>query len=329
MHTRLNDPVTGAFVLIAQRIHADDLIGHVLRADGRWTYLCLPMEYDQAHPTRWVRDPRKEQGELLWPDRVPRDVLEHLKSALGLYAAAAQLQQLPSPREGGIFKRHWFPRVHVLPGDCTFCRGWDLAATEAKVIKSDPDYTATVLMAWSRSTRTWYVVEAERVREEYHAVRRMIIDRAKSDAESGRFVRLRLPQDPGQAGKGQAKDLMAEVAQYAASAAPVTGDKMQRALPLAGQAGIGNVRILEGAWPIDDFLDELGAFPTGSHDDQVDAASSAFAGLTEGNFGMFEVLAAEMAERERAQQLGAGTPTGRDITDLFRAFTPNLKPPGG
>jgi len=42
----------------------------------------------------------------------------------------------------------------------------------------------------------------------------------------------------------------------------------------------GNVRLVHGRW-IGDFLDELEAFPLGSHDDQVDALSGAVTKLLE------------------------------------------------
>src|SRR5258706_13245513 len=66
----------------------------------------------------WV-DPRVEHGELLWPVRFGRPEIESLKTSLGSYAAAGQLQRRPSPAGGGIFKRHWFkyfqPRGANLP----------------------------------------------------------------------------------------------------------------------------------------------------------------------------------------------------------------------
>lgn len=98
MTTRLADPVNGAMVVVQTRSHHDDLIGHVMsKAPGDWTYLCLPAEYEPDHPHRWVRDPRKEAGELLWPERFPREDVDTLKAALGPAASAAQLQQRPHP----------------------------------------------------------------------------------------------------------------------------------------------------------------------------------------------------------------------------------------
>lgn len=54
-----------------------------------------------------------------------------------------------------------------------------------------------------------------------------------------------------------------------------TGSKEVRAMPFAAACEAGLVDIERGPWNRD-FIDELCAFPTGHHDDQVDAASDAF-----------------------------------------------------
>lgn len=125
--TRLNDPKTGAFVIIMQRLHEKDLTGHVL-GQGGYVHLCLPMEYSPTHPFTWPRDPRTEPGELLQPDRFGEDEVENLKLGLGARAAAGQLQQLPSPEDGDYFKRadleqFWLPRKSVPCSTCA-AQGW-------------------------------------------------------------------------------------------------------------------------------------------------------------------------------------------------------------
>ena len=60
-----------------------------------------------------------------------------------------------------------------------------------------------------------------------------------------------------------------------------TGSKEVRATPLASAAGLGNVFVVEADWNAD-YLDELELFPSGMHDDQVDATSGAHELLTTG-----------------------------------------------
>ncbi|MDE0784342.1 MAG: hypothetical protein OSB34_14335, partial [Planktomarina sp.] len=115
MQTRLNDPQTGAFVIIMQRLHEQDLTGHILANElgDEWDHLCLPARYEIGHPTPnrsslGFTDPRTEEGELLWPDRMDEKTLTNLERSLGSYAAAGQLQQRPSPKGGGILKASWW-----------------------------------------------------------------------------------------------------------------------------------------------------------------------------------------------------------------------------
>ena len=115
MQTRLNDPRTGAFIIIMQRVHEQDLTGHVLanQLGDEWDHLMLPARYETNHPTPMkstlgFTDPRTEEGELLWPERIDGKTLDNLERSLGSYAAAGQLQQRPSPKGGGILKSKWW-----------------------------------------------------------------------------------------------------------------------------------------------------------------------------------------------------------------------------
>lgn len=113
MSTRLNDQKTGAMIVIQQRLAENDLTGHILESDTKreWEHLMLPMRFekDRAFCTSigW-EDPRKEDGELLWPDRFGEDEVDRLERVLGPFAAAGQLQQRPEPAGGGVIKREWW-----------------------------------------------------------------------------------------------------------------------------------------------------------------------------------------------------------------------------
>src|ERR1700688_880306 len=102
MSTRVNDPKTAAKVVVMQRCHQQDLSGHLLEQGG-WEHLCLPAEYESSRRTTSIgwSDPRSTAGELLWPERFGPEEIESLKHSMGSYATAGQLQQRPSPAEGG------------------------------------------------------------------------------------------------------------------------------------------------------------------------------------------------------------------------------------
>jgi predicted phage terminase large subunit-like protein len=112
MGTRLNDAKTGAFVVIQQRLGENDLSGHILsREADDWTHLMLPMHYEATRSFStsigW-KDPRKHEGELLWPERFGEAEVASLERRLGKWKAAGQLEQRPEPQGGGIVKRDWW-----------------------------------------------------------------------------------------------------------------------------------------------------------------------------------------------------------------------------
>jgi hypothetical protein len=125
LQTRAVDPANFWIVLIMQRIHTDDLAGRCLAQEG-WERLILPMR--QVKRTYWARDPRKEPGELLWPERFPETKVRELEIALRA-EASAQLQQDPTPMSGGIIDEVW-TRLEWLevPKKGVFVQSWDFSS---------------------------------------------------------------------------------------------------------------------------------------------------------------------------------------------------------
>jgi hypothetical protein len=109
------------------------------------------------------------------------------------------------------------------------------------------------------------------------------------------------------------------LAGYSFMALPVTGDKAQNVAPLAGQAMIGNVMIVEADWN-DMFLTEVTGFPTGSHDDIVDAAGQAFKGFMKTSSGILDYYTRQVEAKNAAAAEQAGKPidgvTHSTTTDL-------------
>jgi predicted phage terminase large subunit-like protein len=85
-------------------------------------------------------------------------------------------------------------------------------------------------------------------------------------------------QEPGRGGKESAQATIRNLAGFNVEAKPSTGDKTVRAEAFAAQQGAGNVYLVKGDWNAN-YIEELCAFPSGKHDDQVDASSGAFNGL--------------------------------------------------
>ena len=152
-------------------------------------------------------------------------------------------------------------------------RGWDLAATEATEGR-DPDWTVGVKLGRDATGRC-VVLDVVRFRGGPLEVADTIVKTARRD---GAAVPVSLPQDPGQAGKQQVAWLISLLAGYTAEATPETGSKALRASPVAAQVAAGNLAVVRANWN-QAFIDELGDFPQGRKDDQVDALARAFAML--------------------------------------------------
>ena len=274
---RLNDQELSAIVVIMQRLHEDDISGVIVKHDMGFEHLRLPMEFEadrRCSTSIGFVDPRETEGELLAPGRFSRAVVDGLKRDMGSYAFAGQYQQRPAPREGAMFKRHWFDgkiiSAEAVPAGTRWVRHWDLAATSSKTAAR----TAGVKLG--RTPSGGFVVgHVVTTQSEGNVVRSLI--KAQADID-GKGVEISLPQDPGQAGKVQARDFVAMLAGWNAHAEPETGDKVTRAEPFSAQCEAGNVQIVAGPWN-DLYLDELCMFPAGSFKDQVDASSGAFGRL--------------------------------------------------
>jgi predicted phage terminase large subunit-like protein len=265
-----------AIVVIMQRLHERDTSGIILDRKLPYVHLCLPMRFeaDLRCVTPIFTDPRQTDGELLFPERFPEAQVADLERTMGSYASAGQLQQRPSPRGGGMFKREWFPVVGAAPAGIRWVRAWDLAATDS----ASAAWTAGVKMGRGPDGR-FYIADVCRIQGSPADVERLLVNTAMQD---GADVRGSIPQDPGQAGKSQAQYLIRQLAGFTYTSSPESGDKETRASPVAAQAEAGNVMLVRGAWN-GDFLDEAATFPRGKFKDQIDAASRAFSELIRNN----------------------------------------------
>ena len=265
---RLNIPTSSAIIVIMQRLHEKDISGVILANKMPYVHIRLPMRFEPESRcvTPLGEDPRTYDGELLFPERSPEDVVARDEATIGPYAVAGQYQQRPSPRGGLLFKRAWFKIVKVAPGDVRRVRAWDLAASEEK----HSAYTCGVRVSYDAKARHFYIEHVTRAR--VANPEQMILNTANQD---GRNVEIDLPQDPGSAGKIQARSIIAALNGFRAYATPESGDKITRADPIAAQAMAGNVSLVEAPWN-EEYLSELEKFPTGQFKDQVDATSRAF-----------------------------------------------------
>jgi predicted phage terminase large subunit-like protein len=270
MSTRLNDPKRGAMVIVMQRVHENDLAGHVLQQGG-YEELKLPAEYEGSQQVTSIgwRDPRTELGELLWPERFGQEEVEALKRTMGSYAAAGQLQQRPAPAAGGILKRHWWKFYGEAPRPFSeVIQSWDCAFKDTRT----SDFV--VGQVWGRHGADKYLLDQVRGRMDCPAT----IQAVKRLSEKWPQAEAKLVEDKAN-GPAVIATLKHEI--VGLIAVNPEGGKEVRAHAVSPQIEAGNVYLPDptiAPW-IGGFIDECAAFPNGAYDDQVDAMSQALVRL--------------------------------------------------
>lgn len=276
--TRLNNPQSGGRVVIMQRLHEQDVTGHLMET-GDYELLVLPMEFESDRncvTSLGIPDQRTQEGELLWPERFGEKALSGLKTPLGTYGVAGQLQQRPVPRGGGMFKRTAFKECAMAPERTNWCRYWDLAGTEPSIDRRQrlPDATAGALVGLGPDNRI-YVGDMKHFRATSLDVERCVRATAEED---GPNVMVCVEQEPGASGKHVAEYYTRNVLlgfNVRCFKPGVGKTKAWGAEPLAAQAEAGNVYLVRGPW-MEKFLREAEIFPNGTYDDQVDAVTGGF-----------------------------------------------------
>ena len=262
--TRVNSDES-AIVVIMQRLNDKDVSGVILSMGLPYVHLCIPMRYDpkEAKTTAigWS-DPRKVEGELMFPERFPEESVAALEKTLGTYGTAGQLQQKPSPRGGGIIKTAWFRYWTKLPE----LEWLEIFADTAQKTGEENDYS--VFEAWGRS-KTGQAVLVDLKRGKWEAPELVIQANAF-------WAKHRAGVRPARAMKVEDKvsgtGLIQTLRRNSIPVLPVQRDrdKVSRGHDTAPFVESGSVLLPADAEWLSDFLDEVEKFPNGSHDDQLD-----------------------------------------------------------
>ena len=135
LQTRLNNPQTGVFIVIMQRLHENDLTGHILSEQLGYEHLCLPAIAEKKTIITFPMSGKeiiREPGDILNPGRFNQEVLDGLKKSMGSVQFAGQFQQTPAPAEGIIFKREWLHNFYTATPRTTDIQSWDMAFTKSE-----------------------------------------------------------------------------------------------------------------------------------------------------------------------------------------------------
>lgn len=300
MSSRLNNMQYGGRVMIMQRVHEDDPSGHVLRKKGltRWTHLCMPSEFEIKTKCRievtGYEDPRKIEGELLFPGMFGKQVIAEAKEDLGSDAYAGQHQQRPAPSEGGFFKRKWFRyyrRVKLEDGRWQYILTDPIAGTTRRVMEEDCWTLITADTAMKEKTMNDYWVAGvwhiERVMDDkgYQRGCTMMLrhvwrERCTAPEGEARLMELYDRFKPNYIGIEDKVSGTAVIQRFVRDGLPVQAikantDKVTRASTAQVWEENGKVwRPLDAEW-LESNQTEMLVFPNGSNDDQVDMESHA------------------------------------------------------
>jgi predicted phage terminase large subunit-like protein len=263
--SRLDDKGEGAIILVMQRLHVDDLAGHLLDAGG-WDYLGLPAvaEIEEEISLGRGRVHIRRPGELLFPARESQAVLDQLKRDMGTHAFSAQYQQQPVPVGGGMIQWSWFKfYTGKLPAAEETVISWDTAmkATELS------DYSVGTV--WGRFDDRYALLDLIRGKYAYPELKRIVMQTSRKYPNAKILI-----EDAG-SGTSLIQDLQSEGEPVHANR-PV-GDKVVRMSAQTARIEEGRVLLPESASWLEEFRSEVMAFPNGRHDDQVDSLAQALA----------------------------------------------------
>jgi predicted phage terminase large subunit-like protein len=274
--TRRNSP-DARRVLIMQRLATNDPIGWELDNNPDiWTNLILPMEFEPERKCiteiGW-EDPRKEKGEILWPERFPPKEIKNLKKTLGSVGWAAQYQQNPVPLSGNIIKKDWF-KYYTIPYNKFQSGSFELMIGSWDLTFTDTGSSYCVGQVWGKKGSEKYLIYQYRdkldvveqlaairkMKREFPAIRAMLVE----ERANGHAVLTMLKKEvPGLIAINP-KEIGA-------------GDKETRLAACSIDFEAGNVYFPHqtvSPWVLD-VTEELTTFPKSPHDDIVDATTQA------------------------------------------------------
>lgn len=251
LFTRLNNPKKTPIIVIMQRLHEEDLSGWLLNGGTgeEWEHICLPIV--------------NEQGEPLWPFMHDLPEIEVLKKFPQTFAG--QYLQKPAPIEGDIFKMQWwrFYEEHETPNFVRIIHSWDTAFKTNNY--NDPS-SCTV---WGvTSNNQFYLLDRINERLEYPDLK------AKIKALHHKYWADAILVEDKASGQSLIQDLKREGG-LPIVAIKVDSDKATRAFAVTGHIESGNVFLPSKAPWLTEYMSQLGHFPNGKHDDDVDSTTQA------------------------------------------------------
>jgi predicted phage terminase large subunit-like protein len=296
LYSRLNEKQGGCIILIMQRLHEDDLVGHVLGQEG-WEVLSFQViaERDEEYAIETLLGQSKFKrgaGEVLHPTREPRKAIEDIRRTLGEYHFAGQYQQAPAPLGGGMIRVEWLKRYgqNELPDKFDkIIQSWDTANKPTEL----SDYS--VCTTWGIKDQRFFLLHVLRKRMDYPTLKRAVQEQWHAFKPT-----VILIED-----KASSTQLIQELVEervYAVTRFNPEYDKIMRMHMQTGAMENGFVYLPREAHWLAEYLHELTTFANGKYDDQVDSTSQFLAWMKQRvpGWGILEYY------RQAAEGLGSG-----------------------
>jgi predicted phage terminase large subunit-like protein len=269
--SRLNNKRTGCIIIVMQRLHQDDLVGHVLPQDD-WTVLSFPSIAEELECIPFstpygLRRFFRQPGEALHPERESVAEYEAMRRRIGLYNFSSQYQQRPIPISGNLVKREWLRFYGADDQPRRFARivqSWDTAAKTSEL----NDYS--VCTTWGLDKDNFYLVDVFRKRLNYPDLKRAIVSQA--DIFDANQIVIEDKSSGTQLIQDLYNDRVRNVVEYKP---PPGADKVMRLHACSDRFENGRVLLPRNAPWLDEYILELIGFPGTKHDDQVDSTTQA------------------------------------------------------
>ena len=269
LYSRLDSQMTGVIIIVMQRLHMDDLVGHVLEKDD-WEVLSLPViaEEEECHEIRNLGEVItivRRQGDLLHEAHLDREALDRLQKNQGEYAFSAQYQQNPVPLGGGMVKSAWWRFYERRPEHFSqVIQSWDTACKNTEFA----DYS--VCTTWGMKDRKLHLLDVFREKLDYPDLKRAVKLQAQKHKPAAILI------EDKASGTALLQELRREGMSGLKGCKP-EGDKATRLYTHLTWIEGGNVLLpMEAPWLVE-YRHELESFPRSKRKDQVDSTSQVLA----------------------------------------------------
>lgn len=289
LYSRLNDKATGKILLVMQRLHQDDLSGHLLDSGNQFKVIKLPVIATEDES--WIVKNRisgktrvitRAKGEVLHPEREDMDVVMGIKNSMGEYAFVAQYQQDPCPPEGGIIKESWLKYYTMAQATeidpIKYCRiflSWDTANKTGE--QNAYSACCVILMTRENNKYKYYLLDVIRGKWEMPELIKQVqrlYDTWKYDKGGQYLVRLLIEDMASGTQLIQMLSAQRDHRGYRFAIEPIkpNTDKVSRLIGASAYIENGTLLFPQDPqlwWP--EFKKELLGFPNSKYKDQVDA----------------------------------------------------------